>query len=309
MTRAERSQEGRVTEVWWAELGPAGAFYECPRWHDGRWWASDFYADEVISLDEAGSALVEARVPGHPGGLGWLPDGRLLVVSMEQRAVLRREDDGVLVRHADVAPFCGGKANDMLVLDDGTAYVGNFGFDLDGGEDPVTTTLAVVAPDGTAGAAAGDLAFPNGMALADGGRTLVVGETFAARHTAFAIGPHGALSDRRVWAQVAEAVPFAPLAEMVPAVGYAPDGCAIDAEGRLWVADSLHGRVVRVAEGGAILEEVRVPEGQLAFACALGGADGRTLMVCVAPDFSPEARSAVRESRLLTVRVDVPGAA
>jgi sugar lactone lactonase YvrE len=296
-----------MTEKGWAELGPAGAFYECPRWHDGRWWSSDFYADEVVSVDESGNARVEAHVPGHPGGLGWLPDGRLLVVSMEGRAVLRREPDGTLVQHADVAPFCGGKANDMLVLEDGTAYVGNFGFDLDGGADPATTTLAVITPDGEASAAADDLAFPNGMALADAGRTLVVGETFAARHTAFTVGPRGELGDRRVWAQVAPAVPFAPLAEMVPAVDYAPDGCAIDAEGRLWVADSLHGRVVRVAEGGEILAELRVPAGLLTFACALGGADGRTLLVTVAPDFSPEARSAARESRLLTARVDVPG--
>jgi sugar lactone lactonase YvrE len=298
-----------MTNDTWTTLGPAGAFYECPRWHDGRWWASDFYADEVVSLDEAGEAVVEARVPGHPGGLGWLPDGRLLVVSMEGRTVLRREADGALVEHADLAPFCGGKANDMLVLDDGTAFVGNFGFDLDGGADPETTTLAVVTPDGEASAAADGLAFPNGMALTDGGRTLLVGETFAARHTAFSIGPDHALGDRRVWGQVTPAVPFAPLAEMVPAVAYAPDGCAIDAAGHLWVADCLHGRVMRVAEGGEVLEELRVPDGLLAVACALGGTDGRTLVVATAPDFSPEARAAVRESLLLITRVDVAGAA
>jgi sugar lactone lactonase YvrE len=222
---------------------------------------------------------------------------------------MRRESDGVLVQHADVASFGGGKSNDMLVLADGTAFVGNFGFDLDAGADPVTAALAVVTPDGEASTAADGLAFANGMVLTDGGRTLVVGETFAARHTAFSVGPAGALSGRRVWAQVGPAAPLAPLAEMLPAVTYAPDGCAVDAEGCVWAADCLHGRVVRIAEGGEVLDELRVPAGLLAFGCGLGGADGHTLLVTVAPDFSPEARAAARESRLLTVRVDIPGPA
>lgn len=286
----------------WQQLGPSGAFYECPRWRDERWWVSDFYADRVVTVTPDGAADVVVELgEDHPGGLGWLPDGTLLVVAMLARQVLRVESDGATSVHADLTELCAGPANDMVVTADGTAYVGSFGFDLNGGEDYRPADLIRVSPEGDASVAARDLAFPNGSVVADGGRTLVVGETFASRHTAFTIADDGALVDRRIWAQVAPEAPIGPLAEMVGTIGYAPDGCALAADGSLWVADSLHGRCVRVDETGEILEQLDLPAGLSAFACGLDGSG--TLLVTAAPDFAPDARRAARESVLLTTDV------
>src|SRR5947207_10109856 len=159
-----------------------GAFFESPRWHDGRWWFSDFFRRRVVT---AGGEVV--HVEGQPSGLGWLPDGSLLVVSMRDRRVLRLRD-GVLELHADLSHLCDWHANDMVVASDGSAYVGNFGFDL-GNEEPRATGLVHVAPDGSAKRVAQDLMFPNGTILHDG--TLIVGETYAARLTEFTIDPDG----------------------------------------------------------------------------------------------------------------------
>ncbi|MEW2556543.1 SMP-30/gluconolactonase/LRE family protein [Streptomyces zhihengii] len=293
-----------MTETDWIRTGAAGAFYECPRWHDGAWWVSDLYADRIVTVSEDGRTDTVVGLDGdHPGGLGWLPDGSLVFVAMLARKVLRLRPDGRVVEHADLAPHCPGPANDMLVLPDGTAYVGCFGFDLNGGEHPRTAPLLRVLPDGTVEVAARDLLFPNAAVLTDGGRTLVVGETFAGRHTAFTRAPDGSLTDRRTWAQVAPAPPMAPTAEMIAGLGYAPDGCAVDGSGDLWVADAVGARVVRVRKGEGIVGQRDLPAGLGAFACGLGGDDGRTLLVCAAPDFHPGARAAAREAVLLTTRV------
>ena len=272
------------------------AFLEAPRWHSGRIWFSDFYAHQVLSAREDGSGLrTEAEVATQPAGLGWLPDGRLLVVSMLDRRVLRREPDGTLVTHADLSRVATGHANDMVVDDQGRAYVGNFGFDLMSGAEARPAALARVEPDGTVSEAAGGLLFPNGSVIT-AGRVLIVGETFGNRCTAFDLTPDGELVNRRVWAE------FAP----PPAAPVAPDGCCLDAAGALWVADAAGSRLLRVKEGGEITDEIR--PGSPVYACALGGADGRTLYACAAPDFDARKRTAAREARLLAFRVAVPGA-
>lgn len=288
----------------WQQFGTAGSFYECPRWHGGRWWVSDFYADHVLSFDEAGAAeVVFSLEDDHPAGTGWLPDGSLLVVAMTGQTIHRVRPDGSSTLHADLSPYCGGPANDMVVAADGTAYVGNFGFDLNGGAEFAPADLLRVTPDGEVTVAATGLAFPNGSVITPDGATLIVGETFASRHTAFTIGPDGHLSDRRVWAQVTPEAPIAPVAEMVANTGYAPDGCTMNAAGELWVADSLHQRCVRIDHRGQILEQLDLPPGLSAFACALGGRDGETLLVTAAPDFDPVARRGASESLLLTTRL------
>ena len=139
-------------------------FAEGPRWHDGRLWFADMYAREVVAVDEGGAAERIAFVEAQPSGLGWLPDGRLLVVSMTDRRLLRLDGDS-LIEHADLSHLAGWHCNDMVVDSVGRAYVGNFGYDLHGGKAPALTQLAVVEPDGRARSAAGDLSFPNGMVI------------------------------------------------------------------------------------------------------------------------------------------------
>ena len=173
------------------------AFGEGPRWHDGALWWSDMHGHQVNRLGAGGLEKV-CDVPCRPSGLGWLPDGRLLVVSMTDKRILRREPDGVLVVHADLAALAPRRCNDMVVDRTGAAYVGNFGFELDGAEPPVPTVLIRADPDGAARVVADALWFPNGMVLTDDGRTLIVAETWAARLTAFSVAPDGGLSGRLV---------------------------------------------------------------------------------------------------------------
>ena len=260
------------------------AFGEGPRWRDGRLWFSDFYRHAVWTVDLDGTETKVVDVPAQPSGLGWLPDGRLLVVSMTDRKLLRLEADGTLAVHADLSGVATFHANDMLVDAAGRAYVGNFGYDLHqdlaAREIPVIladdsagqAVLARVDPDGTVSAAASDLRFPNGMALVDGGRTLVVAETLRLGLRAFDVAEDGTLSNPRVWASLADRF-------------VAPDGICADPEGGVWVANALGAHVLRVAEGGEVLDTVETS--QLSYACALGGPDGRTLFAMTAPSSEP----------------------
>jgi sugar lactone lactonase YvrE len=274
-------------------LADGGSFFEGPRWRDGRWWVSDFYRHTVLAIEPGGATEEVMTVEGQPSGLGWLPDGSLLVVSMKDRRVLRRAADGTVATYADIAEHCGGAANDLVVDRAGHAYVGNFGFDIMAGESPRAANLVHVAPDGAVAVAAGDLRFPNGAVVSPDGSTLVVGETMGGRYTAFTIGEDGALGDRREWA----AVP-----------GVAPDGCALDAEGCIWAADAVGGRLVRVAEGRGVIDEIPAPDGLGVYACMLGGPEGTTLLACAAPDYFEHNRAGTREAQLVTTTVDVPHA-
>jgi sugar lactone lactonase YvrE len=234
-------------------------FGECPRWHEGRLWYSDFFDHGVFSVSPEGDRRTEVPLQGEPAGLGWLPDGRLLINSRLDRIMLRREPDGSLVPHGTLAPWAAGNANDLVVAANGQAYAGNFGFDLDGLYDGTvdrsaiaTTSLVRVDPDGTSHEAATDLAFPNGSVITDDGATLIIAESFAGHLTAFDRAPDGSLSGRRVWA---------------PLDGVAPDGICLCADGSVWVANAAGAECVRVAEGGQVLE--RVTTNQLCYACML----------------------------------------
>jgi sugar lactone lactonase YvrE len=222
---------------------------------------------------------------------------------MSDHKLLRRAPDGEVTVHADVSEYCGGHLNDLIVDSGGRAYTGNFGFDIMHGGVPAPTGLVRVEPDGSAHPEAGDLWFPNGMVIEAG--ELIVGETFGGRYTAFKIGADGSLSDRRVWGQIAPTVAPGTLEEMLPNLGYAPDGCAMDAERHIWSSDGLGGPTCRIAPGGEIVDEIRLPEGLASFACALGGEDGRTLLLCAAPDFLEDNRKAAQEAVLLTTTVEV----
>ena len=265
-------------------------FPEGPRWHDDAFWFSDMHAKRVIRTDLEGHWQTVVEVPAQPSGLGWLPDGRLLVASMHDRRLLRLDGDR-LTEVADLTDFTSFHINDMVVDAEGRSYVGNFGFDLLGGAEPSPAELVMVTPGGEVKVVAEDLMFPNGTVITPDGSTLVVGESFGYRLTAFDVGVDGSLSNRRVWAELGEGMP--------------PDGCCLDAEGAIWVSIPTRSEVIRVREGGEVTN--RIPVETDTFACMLGGPERRTLFVCTAPDSDPETSHTLL-GRIETIEVDVPGA-
>jgi sugar lactone lactonase YvrE len=291
-----------------ATLLTGGAFFEGPRWHEGRWWLSDMYRHTVVTVTPDGEEQAVLRMDGQPSGLGWLPDGSLLAVSMRDHRILRRHGDGTVTVHAELGDHCTGLLNDMVVDSRGRAWLGDFGFDLYAFDDPVAASLKRVDPDGTVTVVAEGLRFPNGMVITPDQTTLVVGETMGNGYTAFTIADDGSLRDRRSWAAVGPEVTFASAMDTLAQLTVAPDGCALDAENHIWAADGLGGRCIRVAPGGAIVDEVKPPGGLGVFACMLGGDDGRTLLLCAAPDYFEANRRDTREAVLFTTTVDVPHA-
>lgn len=292
-----------------ATLVSGGGFFEGPRWRDGRWWVSDFYRQTVSTVTPDGVQENVLEVDNQPSGLGWLPDGDLLVVSMKDHKVLRRNaGTGEVTVHADLTEFCGGHLNDMVVDSQGRAYVGDFGFDLMAFADPKPTSLVRVDPDGSSTVVAEGMYFPNGSVITPDGTTLVVGETMACRYTAFTIAEDGSLTDRRVWAQLAPTPALGGFAETLPLMTVGPDGCTLDAEGHIWSADEVGARLIRIAPSGEIVDEIKADEGVDFFACALGGEDGRSMLICAAPDFLEGNRREAMNATLLTTTVDVPHA-
>jgi sugar lactone lactonase YvrE len=282
------------------KLYDGGHFFEGARWRDGCWWVSDLYARQVLKISPDGVAALVARVEQQPSGLGWLADGTLLIVSMKDRRVLRLGRDGRTSVHADILSLTGSLANDMVTDRRGHAYVSNLGFDLFNGEKPRPAALVHVAPDGTAQIAAEDLLFPNGLVVSADGSTLIVAETFGGRLTAFSIAADGSLHERRVWARVG-ITPHWDSLETLAKADIMPDGCALDADGCVWMADAMGGRVVRVAENVGIVGEVRAPGGLGVYSCALGGPKLNQLLICTAPDYNDVARKAKAEAQLYVV--------
>jgi sugar lactone lactonase YvrE len=282
------------------------SFTECPRWRGDRLYVTDRYTRRVLVLTEDGTAETFARTSGLPAGIGFLPDGRLLIASMLDRKILRREHDGSFVEHADLSAFAPWPINDMLVDDEGRAWVGQFGFDLFGGAPACATSLLCVLPDGSAKVVADQLGFPNGMVLTPDRRTLIVAETTMNRLSAFTVTGDG-LSERRTWAAFGEPSRSTAVREIAQQSAVMPDGICLDAKGAAWVADVTHQRLIRVIEGGTIVDE-RKTDGVSVFACMLGGHDGRTLFACAAPTFDDAEASANHRSSILMTRVEVPHA-
>jgi sugar lactone lactonase YvrE len=261
-------------------------FSEGPRWHDGKLWFSDMWGHQVMTVDPAGNAETIVEVPGRPSGLGWRPDGTLLIVSMQDRKLLRFEPPSGLAEVADLSSVATWHANDMVVDAQGRAYVGNFGSDLLADGDVRDATLALVTVDGAVRAVADGLRFPNGTVITPDGATLIVAESRGRRLTAFDIAADGALSGRRVFADLGEVV---------------PDGICFDADGAVWVSNPRAPEVVRARDGGAVTD--RVATAHNSYACMLGGDDGRTLYICSA-DGAEEDRVAGRSTAYIEV-VDV----
>lgn len=288
-------------------LFEGGRFFEGPRWRDGSWWVSDFYRHTVSRIAPDGTETVVVEVEAQPSGLGWLPDGSLVISSMKDHKVLRFAD-GELSVLADLAGMVGGHLNDLVTDAHGHTFVGNFGFDLMGGGAPAPASLIRVDPDGTATVAARDLHFPNGTVITPDGSTLIVGETTGNRYTAFDLAADGTLSNRRIWAAFGALPQAETFLEGMALIKVAPDGCSLDAEGHIWSADALNNRCVRVAPGGEIVDEITVPGDLGVYACQLGGDDGRTLLLCAAPDFFEHNRIGSDDAILFTTTVDVPHA-
>lgn len=275
-------------------------FGEGPRWHEGKLWFSDFYDHAVKSLDDSGRVVIEHQFDDQPSGLGWLPDGRLLVVSMRKLQVLRQEGDSFVV-HADLSGLARHLCNDMVVDRTGRAWVGNFGFDLDReieqrGVEAVlvehpATNLVRVDPDGSTHLASSGMHFPNGSVVTDDGKTLIVAETLANCLTAFDIAADSSLLNRRVWAEVGVR---------------APDGICLDADGNIWVANAVAPECVLFAPGGEVLQVVTTS--QNCYACMLGGSDGRDLFMVTARSSHRDEATAERSGKIETTRVRSPGA-
>jgi sugar lactone lactonase YvrE len=279
-------------------------FAEGPRWHDGALWCSDIHGHRVLRVEAGDGADMVAQtvveVPDdEPSGLGWLPDGRLLVVGMMRRVVYRLEADGSLRVHADLSAVARGVLNDMIVSADGRAYVGDMGMDPN---DPAAGVrpgqLLCIQPDGSFSTVADDLGAPNGPALTADGGTLILAESSAFALSAFTVGSDGTLSERSVFATVPPA-PGGP--------GFAPpDGICLDAAGAVWVADPIGARVVRLLPGGELTHAVDFPD-EVPVACVLGGPDRRTLYICVAADYHREAVRREPLGRIDAVAVEVAG--
>jgi len=235
-------------------------FLEGLRWKDGRLWMSDMWGCACYNLELDGRRTKICSVPQRPSGLGFLPDGTLLVVSMVDRKLLRLVD-GKLTDYADLSGVATGEVNDLLVDGTGRAYVGNFGYDLFGGASAAPANIAMVSPVGTIAVAADNLTFPNGMVTIDGSRTFVVAETFANRLTAYDLDANGRLANRRVYAELGDRT---------------PDGICVDREDGIWVSSFATGEFIHIARDGAITDRVFC-EGKRAVCCVLGGTDGRTL--------------------------------
>lgn len=260
-------------------------FPESPRWHDGQLYLSDMFARRVLRIDASGTHVV-AETVNRPSGLGWLPDGRIVVVTMEDGKVMQL-NDGNPTTYADASSSARGSFNDMVVGPDGQAYVGDLGFDPWHGAPVEPGALVLVQPGGTARVVAEDVATPNGLLISPDGRTLIAAETHGDRLTAWDIRADGSLHSRRVFASVPGP----------------PDGICLDADGAVWVAIPTMAVVVRVLDGGQITHSLDT--GDHVAACMLGGHDRRTLFVCSgAPDFTKVDES----GRVRAIDVPIPGA-
>jgi sugar lactone lactonase YvrE len=277
------------------EVVAAGfAYAEDPRWRDGRLYFSDMYGGKVHSVDATGA--VETVVDlgsGTPSGLGFMPNGDLLVVSMFERRLLRLGQSG-LTPHAELSSLAPHSINDMVVDRTGRAYVGQSGFNYWAGETPRPAPLITVEPDGLVRVAADDLLVANGSLITDDGGTLIVAETLGHRISAFDIDGAGRLSNRRIFASLPD--------------GHMPDGICLDSKGGVWAAIPSGLGVVRFERDGRMSHVVAIPEPDRAYACMLGGADRRTLFICTSQTADRGAAPKLRSSRILRLAVDFVGA-
>ena len=292
-------------------------FGEGPRWHKNKLWFSDFYSHKVMTLDENNSLKTVCEVPSQPSGLGWLPNGDLLIVSMLDRKILRFSEGSISV-HADLSEYVAHKCNDMVVGRDGTAYVGNFGMG-DAGESLNSTHLMIVKSDGTVLKGPDNLLFPNGTVITEDGKNLIIAETLGAKLTSFDIEDNGELTNRKLWARTSPLFSLL-IIKFLSSMGFdlskvdfskysknlhVPDGICLDEKNGIWIASPTTKAVVRIEKGGNITDTINTPKG--AFACMLGGKERKTLYVIISNSSDPEEAQASPEGEIHSIEVEIPG--
>ena len=292
-------------------------FGEGPRWHENKLWFSDFYSHKVMTLDENNSLETVCEVPSQPSGLGWLPNGDLLIVSMLDRKILRFSEGSISV-HADLSEYVAHKCNDMVVGRDGTAYVGNFGMG-DAGESLNSTHLMIVKSDGTILKGPDNLLFPNGTVITEDGKNLIIAETLGAKLTSFDIEDNGELTNRKLWARTSPLFSLL-IIKFLSSMGFdlskvdfskysknlhVPDGICLDEKNGIWIASPTTKAVVRIEKGGNITDIINTPKG--AFACMLGGKERKTLYVIISNSSDPEEAQASPEGEIHSIEVEIPG--
>ena len=292
-------------------------FGEGPRWHENKLWFSDFYSHKVMTLDENNSLETVCEVPSQPSGLGWLPNGDLLIVSMLDRKILRFSEGSISV-HADLSEYVAHKCNDMVVGRDGTAYVGNFGMG-DAGESLNSTHLMIVKSDGTVLKGPDNLLFPNGTVITEDGKNLIIGETLGAKLTSFDIEDNGELTNRKLWARTSPLFSLL-IIKFLSSMGFdlskvdfskysknlhVPDGICLDEKNGIWIASPTTKAVVRIEKGGNITDTINTPKG--AFACMLGGKERKTLYVIISNSSDPEEAQASPGGEIHSIEVEIPG--
>ena len=265
-------------------------FPEGPRWYQNKLWFTDQHARNIKTVDIKGNVELIAELDDLPGGLGWLPDGRLLVVSMTKRQLLVLEQDGLKL-FADLSSLASFHCNDMLTDPKGNTYVGNFGYDLHAGAPLSTAEIIRVSPEGKSSVVANDVIFPNGMVITADGKTLIVAETFASRLSCFSILADGQLGERELWADLGDAL---------------PDGICLDQENAIWTACPNTGDVIRVEQGGKVTDTVKTIGN--VYACMLGGTDRNKLFVMTSETDDPQQAVTKRSGRVEWLTVKVPGA-
>ena len=254
-------------------------FGEGPRWREGMLWFSDMHAQKVLKVDPQGNVETVVELDDdQSSGLGWLPNGDLLIVAMTKKQVLRFNGSQLSV-HADLSSLASHFCNDMVVDHVGRAYVGNFGFDIHNGAQQSAAELICVEVDGSARCVDDDLIFPNGAVITPDNKTLIVAETFASRLTAFDILDSGDLTNKRIWAQLPK--------------GAVPDGICLDAGGGIWSASPTSNNCIRQIEGGEVTHTIELERG--AFACMIGEAN---LYILTSTVSTPAACKANQDARI-----------
>ena len=283
-------------------------FSEGPRWYNNKIWFSDFYQHAVFSVDANGVQEKIVDIPNQPSGLGWLPNGDMLIVSMHDQKLMRFSD-GVLSLHSDLSHLTKFTCNDMVVDNDGHAYIGNFGT-TQHNINVKPTCLIHVTPDGKASIVAENLEFPNGTVITPDGKKLIVGETYAGRLTAFDINSDKTLSNRQTWAKMMPTWIFYVskvrrfLKQVPKETNFAPrvpDGICLDEGMGIWVASPTTFEVFRIEEGGNVTDIISTP--QRAYACMLGGESGKTLYISTANDSTPEVARSQPMGKIYTTEV------